>query len=116
MRILVVEDETAVRHGIDRILTARGHHVLTAPSVFDAMALLLDFPDPPDLALLGLSLPGMAALAYADRLQEQFPAIRLAFITARIDGFQAAEAKTRGLILLKPLTPQTLYDIIGPDA
>ena len=82
MRLLVVEDEAAVRHVIDRVLTGHGHHVVAAPSAIEATALLLDFPEPPDVALLDLVLPGMSGLDYAERLAWQFPMIRLVFMTA----------------------------------
>jgi two-component system cell cycle sensor histidine kinase/response regulator CckA len=116
MRVLVVEDEPAVRHVIDRVLTQQGHRVLTAPSAFEAMALLLDFPDPPDLAVLDLIMPGMGGLAYADWLQHAFPTIRLMFITGWLDRPEAAQAQKRGTLLAKPFSPQKLLDTIGEKA
>lgn len=102
MRVLVVDDEPPIRHLVDRLLTRRGHDVLTAPSVFEAMALLLDFPAPLDLALLDVRLPGMAGLAYADQLERAHPAIRLVFMTGSVDEAELVAAETRGSLILKP--------------
>jgi DNA-binding response OmpR family regulator len=108
MRLLVVEDEAAVRHVVDRLLTAHGHHVVVAPTVIEAMALLLDFPEAPDVGLLDLVLPGMGGVAYAKHLVRQFPMIRLVFMTGWFEGPQMAEAEALGTLLLKPFTPHTL--------
>ena len=112
MRFLVVEDDAAVRHVIDRGLTGHGHHVVAAPSVVEAMTLILDFPDPPDVALLDLLLPGMGGLEYAELLVRQFPMVRLVFMTGWYEGPQIAEAEARGALLMKPFSIQTLLTAV----
>jgi DNA-binding response OmpR family regulator len=112
MRILVVEDEPQIRHIVERVLTPRGHHVLSAPSVFDAMALLLDFPAPPDVALLDLGLPGMGGFAYAEQLQQAFPSIRLVFMTGLVDEAHLTQAEQKGALLMKPFAFASLIERI----
>jgi two-component system cell cycle sensor histidine kinase/response regulator CckA len=113
MRVLVVEDEPLVRHLIDRAVTGHGHHALLASTVFDAMALLLDFPEAPDIALLDMVLPGMGGLAYASLLEQQFPGIRLVFMTGWLDHTQLADAEKRGTLLPKPFTLHRLFTALG---
>jgi two-component system cell cycle sensor histidine kinase/response regulator CckA len=106
--VLVVENEPAVRHVIDIALTRAGHDVLAAGSVFEAIALLLDFPAPPDVALLDLVMPGMGGLAYAEQLRRHFPRIRLVFITGWLDHPDVDHAAQMGLMLFKPFTPHVV--------
>jgi CheY-like chemotaxis protein len=108
MRVLVVENEPAVRHVIDIALTRAGHHVVAAPSVFDAMALLLDFAHTPDVALLDLIMPGMGGLAYAEMLRRQHPAIRLVFMTGWQEHPDVDAAAQIGTILFKPFAPHVV--------
>jgi CheY-like chemotaxis protein len=114
VRILVVEDESAIRHLIDRLLTPRGHHVLTAEAPAHAAALLLDFPDPLDLALLDISLPGMSGIEYSAHLRSQFPALRLVFITGWPD--EIPEATIYGTVLRKPFMPIDLVTTVERHA
>jgi two-component system cell cycle sensor histidine kinase/response regulator CckA len=111
--VLVIEDDPAVRHLIDRVLTRCGHHVLTAPSPVQAAALLLDFSEPLDVGLLDLITPGMDCLAYGRQLQHQFPGIRIMFMTGWLDRPEVADLVEQGLLLPKPFTPEELCDVVG---
>ncbi len=114
MRVLVVEDEPAIRHLIDRLLTRRGHHVLTAPNALLAAAILIDYGVTLDIALIDLSLPGgTSGIAFADRLGVQFPALRVIFMTGHLEPEKLAEAARRGPLLLKPFTSDQLLTIMA---
>ena len=108
MRVLVVEAEPAVRHLADRVLTGRGHFVITAPSMFEAIALTLDFPEPIDIALLDVVTPGMGGLAYVDYLKRQFPAVRVVLMIVRSD---VSKVPSTAPLLFKPFTAQALISI-----
>ncbi|MEO8194600.1 MAG: MHYT domain-containing protein [Gemmatimonadales bacterium] len=58
-RILLVEDQEAVRVAARRILTARGYTVLEAENGADALARYCDSPDSFDLVLTDLVMPQM---------------------------------------------------------
>jgi DNA-binding response OmpR family regulator len=113
MRVLVVEQDPALRHMADRVLTRRAHHVIVAATVFDAIALLLDFPDPPDIVVLDLDLPGMGGLTYAERLRDQYPGVRCVFVVN--DGVNSA-APAGATLLRKPFTPDALIATIEINA
>ena len=82
LRVLAVEDEPAIRHIIDRVLTRRGHHVLTAPDASQAGLLLLDFPDPLDVGLIDIRLPGpLNGIELAAQLSRRIPAMRIIMTT-----------------------------------
>lgn len=73
----------------------------------------MEFPDPPDVGLLDLILPGMNGLAYAEQLSRQYPRIRFVFMTGWADAPHIPEAEARGSLLMKPFTIQTLLAAIG---
>lgn len=56
MKILVCEDQDAIRKMIEALVHARGYEVLSANS--GARALELARETPPDIALLDLTMPG----------------------------------------------------------
>ena len=56
MKILVVEDQDAIRRMIEALVSARGHLVVSAPN--GAKALEAALANPPDAVLLDINLPG----------------------------------------------------------
>jgi DNA-binding response OmpR family regulator len=112
MRVLIVEDDPAVRPFLDAFLTAKGFVTLTAPHAAAADALLLDFPADPDIAILDLLLPGRNGLAYGDELRSRYPAIHLVFITGWQEGVDFDAAARRGRLLIKPFFPNDLLEMI----
>lgn len=113
MRVLVVDDEAPIRHLIDRLLTGRGDNVITAADVFEAMAMLIDYQQQVDVALLDLSLPGMGGLAYADHLRRQDPDVRIVCMTGHVEEETLADAERRcESLLLKPFTKAQLFAVL----
>ncbi len=97
-RVLVVDDDddllTLVAHQLGR---RGGHQVLKASSGPDALA-ALEGRDPPDLAVLDVSMPGMTGLELAAALRERFPRsgrpLPVVFLSARVQpsDIEAGEA------------------------
>ena len=116
IRILIVDDEPAVRGFLDTFLTIKGFNTLAAPSPAHADALLLDFPHSPDIALLDLLLRGgLDGVSYADTLQARYPPMRVVFITGwQEPGDLLTAAQARGQVLFKPFTGQQLLAAIAP--
>jgi two-component system, cell cycle sensor histidine kinase and response regulator CckA len=113
VKVLVVEDDPAIRHVIDVALSRRGHSVLTSATADEAAALLLDFPDRPDLAILDVMLPGITGVAYGEDLARQFPGIRIVFMTGWLDRPERHLAEQRGYLLPKPFSLPTLLAAIA---
>ena len=91
MRILVVDDEPAVRVALSRILTGAGFEVLTAadgPQALDQVA-----SDPPDAVILDVLMPGMDGLEACRKLREIDGEIPVLMLTAR----DAIEDRVTGL-------------------
>jgi DNA-binding response OmpR family regulator len=115
LRILVVEDDPAVRLMLDTVLSGQGHWVQTAPNAREATAFVLyDLPQEPDLAILDLSLPGIGGLEYAEDLRRHFPSVRLIFMTGWQDRQDEHErARQRAPLLLKPFPIQELLTTVA---
>ncbi len=67
MRILVVDDDLAVRRSIDRALRLEGYEVVTVPSGGEALEELAQTP--PDALILDLGLPDLDGLTVCRRMR-----------------------------------------------
>lgn len=81
-RIVVVEDEPAVRQIICEWLTGEGYEVEGFATAEKALDWFAETPLMPDAALLDIKLPGMNGFALADRLAVDHHFDRVIFITA----------------------------------
>ena len=81
MRILIVEDEPALREGLADLLRGEGFIV---EAVADGESALVRGSDPSvDLLLLDLMLPGLDGVEVCKRLRELRPALPILMLTAR---------------------------------
>ncbi len=103
LRVLVVDDEAAIRRAVARFLTRRGHRVDEAPEGTAALEALLgaDY----DVILSDLRMPGLSGAQLLEHLQRDHPGMehRLLFMTGDI-GPEAMQilARTNVPVLEKP--------------
>ncbi len=81
MRILVVEDEVKIAGFLRRGLEEEGHHVLSAPDLEGARALLRD--DMPDLLLVDRMLPDGDGLSLVRECRRKDARVAVICLTAR---------------------------------
>ena len=112
-RILVVEDEPAVREMLVDVLVGQGHDVVARADGVSALA-RLDGP-PFDLALVDLSMPGMSGWDVAKRLREARPEVPIALVTGWGDQIDLAEAKKRGVdyLVAKPFNVDDMSRLVA---
>jgi len=109
-RILVIDDEQALRQSFTRILQKAGHDVTTAASGKEGLALASEHPF--DLVYLDIRMPDMNGLEILKVIQVKFPELPVILFTAQPDLNSALEALRYGAkdYLLKPLKPQALIE------
>jgi DNA-binding NtrC family response regulator len=94
LRVLVVDDEDAVRYGMRRTLASLGYEIAEAGSVPEARAQMQ--AQRPDLLLLDVNLPGESGLDFLHELHEQADAPLVILITAHGSERMAVEAIKAG--------------------
>ena len=81
MRVLVVEDEAALREGLVDLLVAAGYQVESTADGLQAVELGTD--PHVDMVLLDLMLPGLDGLEVCRQLRAVRPAMPIVMLTAR---------------------------------
>lgn len=111
-RILIVDDELAIRLTVREILRRAGFHVSAVASGEEALELIQSQPF--DLALIDLVMPGMGGIELMRRLQEVAPDTMLIVMTARGSMETAIEALRLGAhdYLTKPCDDKLLKQCI----
>jgi two-component system cell cycle sensor histidine kinase/response regulator CckA len=111
-RILLVEDQDAVRVLVARALGGYGFEIISAASGQQALALHAQMTRPLDLLLTDVVMPEMGGLELARLLQARVPGLPVLYMTGYVD------ARSAGLegpiedenLLLKPFTPMQLLE------
>ena len=115
-RILLVEDDQAIRNLIVILLEREGYEVITSPTAETGVALAA--ARSPDLVLMDIALPGMDGLEATRILKTQeatraIPVVALTAQARKEDAERAARAGCDGFIP-KPLsTKEFLAEIAG---
>jgi two-component system response regulator MprA len=81
VRLLIVEDEAAVREAIARALETEGYELSLAEDGAQALAMVAQ--SPPDAIVLDVMLPGIDGLEVARRLRGQRNPVPILMLTAR---------------------------------
>jgi CheY-like chemotaxis protein len=87
-RILLVEDETAVRDLVEVQLKSLGYGVISAADPQQALALLDELDVPPAVVLTDLVMPGMGGRELAELIEQEYPGLPVRFMS----GFDADNA------------------------
>lgn len=109
-KILIVEDEAAIRDMLKFTLSAAEYEVIEAPNAEQGWSLLLE--EKPDLILLDWMLPGISGVALAQRIRqnEKTRSVPIILLTAKgeeddqVQGFEAGADD----YVVKPFSPRAL--------
>jgi CheY-like chemotaxis protein len=112
-RILIVDDEVAIRLTLDMLLRRRGYMVTVASS--GAEALMLIEQQPFDLLLLDYKMPGLSGLDVALRARALLPAAAVLFLTgsSAIAGLPESPELDHFDVLLKTASPQEVLERVA---
>ncbi len=112
-RILVVEDEAAVRDVLVDVLAGQGHDVVACADGRSALAHV----DGPafDLAMVDLSMPGLSGWEVAKALRAAQPQVPIAMVTGWGDQIDFGEARTRGIdyLMAKPFNIDDMTRLVA---
>jgi DNA-binding NtrC family response regulator len=109
-RVLVVEDEHAVRAIVASFLKQLGYDIIEADGPHQALAVVSDSTERFDLLLSDVVMPGMSGPALVDAVLAVRPQVRVILMSGYTDH---ATLKARGLdprtpFLQKPFSPDAL--------
>jgi CheY-like chemotaxis protein len=107
-KVLVVDDDPAVRKSIDRVLTGKGYAVITAENGEEAMRKLNE--EKYDLVYTDIRMPGMSGLEVAEQVKARRPWTPVVIITGYGTDAAEARAKAAGVssFVHKPLSPEMI--------
>src|ERR1017187_1264328 len=109
-KVLVVDDDPAVRKSIDRVLTGKGYAVITAENGEEALRKLNE--EKYDLVYNDIRMPGMSGLEVAEQVKARKPWTPVVIITGYGTDAAEARAKAAGVssFVHKPLSPEMIED------
>jgi two-component system chemotaxis response regulator CheY len=110
-KILIVDDDAAIRRVLDRLLTRAGYDVIQAANGFEAIDSYRAHPV--DLVITDMYMPGADGLDVINRLRAEYPQARFIAISGGgfVDPARALEAASvAGALntLPKPFSPDAL--------
>ena len=105
-RILVVDDESSIRALVDRILSAKGHQVITVPDAHQVLSVMAK--QTLDLIIVDIRMPGEDGLALLRKIRANHAKIPIAVYSGALDSQIEKELKSAGanVILAKNLGPE----------
>ncbi len=105
-RILLADDDAALRDVARRALQSEGHDVSMAQDGQEALDLVLATPGAFDLLLSDVHMPGLDGLTLGKKAIAAAPALKIVLMTAYADGAEKAGSLKPNLkaVLTKPVT------------
>jgi DNA-binding NtrC family response regulator len=107
-KVLVVDDEAAIRGLITRWLEAAGYHTQAAVNAEQAMADLTS--EPPSVVVSDIEMPGRDGFWLADEIRRRYPDTAIVMMTGCLDTGMAVRSMRTGAMdyLRKPFTRDQL--------
>ncbi len=103
-RVLIAEDDAAVREFVSRALSHGGHEVATANDCLEALSVLAD--ETFDLLVTDIVMPNLDGIALALKVAKEYPAMPVLLMT----GYAAERQRAHNLdvlihdVITKPFT------------
>ncbi len=109
-RIVVVEDEDAVRRMAFRVLERAGHEIQVFARPSEAEEYLVRPDVPVDLVVTDVRMPGLSGHELADRVRRVHPGLPILFVSGYPEeaDLRARLGDPRSAFLAKPFTPEGL--------
>ena len=114
-RVLLVDDEDAVRRAVSRLLARAGYAVTAAARPREALDLLHANPAAIDLVLTDFTMPEMTGIALAAEVRRLAPALPVILMTGLVDEEVMGDGRSPQIrrVLQKPTDPRELIATVG---
>ena len=110
-RILVVDDDPAVRWVTVECLREMGHLVAEADSGHSALT-ILERGDPFDLVVMDVVMPGLSGPDTVRLARLTRPDLKVLFVTGYAGTSASASKDNTDLLIMKPFTPTVLAEAV----
>jgi PAS domain S-box-containing protein len=112
-RILIADDEPAVRSLLQEVLTEAGYQVLPASNGREAMEIVRTAH--PDLVITDLVMPNQEGVETIQMIRKEFPAIKIVAMSGALGGqfLRALGRLGADASLSKPVSPEALQKLVG---
>lgn len=110
-KVLITDDDPAVRLALAQVLDEEGYHVVTAASGEEALRRLIE-EAPFDMLLLDLNLSGKNGWDTFERVTAVNPLLPVVLITARSDQHALARAAGASALVEKPCDVARLLETL----
>jgi PAS domain S-box-containing protein len=114
-RILVVDDEEAIRAVVGRMLQAEGYEVLRAREGNEALRELQEVGGAVDVVITDLVMPGMGGRVLGQELSRRYPELPIVWMSGhpRDVEFPREIPGQEHAFLMKPVSPEALLDTVN---
>jgi signal transduction histidine kinase/CheY-like chemotaxis protein len=111
-KMLVADDEEAIRRLITKTFEADGWEVEAVPDYFEVMKKVVQEKQPYDMLVLDITMPGPTANEAAEKILETRPGLPILFISgfSRDDRVEKLLDQSRASFLGKPFSTRDLID------
>ena len=99
--VLLVEDNARLRMITAKLLRNLGYRVMGAQNASEAIAIADAHPEPLDLLVTDVIMPGMNGQELADVLSSRHPALKILFISGYTDTIVGDQISSRGAVFLQ---------------
>jgi two-component system, cell cycle sensor histidine kinase and response regulator CckA len=112
--VLVVDDEQGLRDLVCRTLQAEGYRTLEAAHGGEALEVMESAPEPVDLVVTDVVMPGMDGRELGRRLAQRWPDLPILYISAYDvnDIFRRGSPRTSAPFLQKPFPQEGLVTMV----
>jgi two-component system, cell cycle sensor histidine kinase and response regulator CckA len=111
--ILVVDDEVPLRSILARQLRSEGYNVLEAGYGLQALQVARSSPEPIDLVLSDIVMPGMIGTELAQRLMAEHPGVQVVLMSAHaVDELSRPDRRHNVAVLRKPFEGSQVLAIV----
>jgi two-component system cell cycle sensor histidine kinase/response regulator CckA len=112
-RILLIEDDDALRRLVARTLRSGGYAVVEAASAADGRRVLAEDPEQPDLVLSDVIMPGVSGVDLVSELVLERPELPFVLMSGLADAAVIAHLRSTGRVsyIEKPFTSNDLLSI-----